>query len=80
MPNVHKNLSLVQEFLKLEFGDTFPLIELLNYGIGIHHAGLSDDVRYLMEWLFEDGELKILVATTTIAQGVKSYSQKLWIE
>ena len=47
-----------------------PLNDLLSYGIGVHHAGLSDDVRALMEWLFEEGELKFLVATTTIAQGV----------
>ncbi len=63
-------IKLVQEFLKLELGSTFPLIDLLSYGIGIHHAGLSDDVRTLMEWLFEEDELRFLVATTTIAQGV----------
>lgn len=63
-------VSLVQQFLKLEFGPEFPLNNLLAYGVGVHHAGLSDDVRALMEWLFEQDELKFLVATTTIAQGV----------
>ncbi|KTD54927.1 ski2-like helicase [Legionella sainthelensi] len=67
---ISKNILLVQEFLQLEFGNEFPLIELLTYKIGIHHAGLSDDVRALMEWLFEENELNFLVATTTIAQGV----------
>jgi replicative superfamily II helicase len=62
--------ELVREFLRMEFGTTFPLIDLMSYGVGVHHAGLSDDVRALMEWLFEEGELKFLVATTTIAQGV----------
>jgi len=65
-----ENIRLVQDFLKLEFSQDFPLIELLDYRIGVHHAGLSDDVRFLMEWLFEESELKFLVATTTIAQGV----------
>jgi len=65
-----EKIGLVQEFLKLEFGEDFPLISLLSYGIGVHHAGLSDDVRTLMEWLFEEHNLKFLVATTTIAQGV----------
>ena len=51
-------------------GETFPLIDLLAHGIGIHHSGLSDDTRALMEWLFENEELDYLVATTTIAQGV----------
>ena len=54
----------------MEFGESFPLIELMSFGVGVHHAGLSDDVRMLMEWLFESDELKFLVATTTLAQGV----------
>lgn len=65
-----RKVELVQNFLKLEFGETFPLIELIEFGIGVHHGGLSDEVRALMEWLFEEGELRFLVATTTIAQGV----------
>ena len=64
------NVGLVQRFLEMEFGESFPLIELMSFGVGVHHAGLSDDVRTLMEWLFESDELKFLVATTTIAQGV----------
>jgi DEAD/DEAH box helicase/Helicase conserved C-terminal domain len=68
--NLSDRVSLVQQFLKLEFGTDFPLSDLLSFGIGVHHAGISDDVRALMEWLFENGELKFLVATTTIAQGV----------
>ena len=62
--------KLVQEFLKLEFGNEFPLVDLLAHGVGVHHAGLSDEVRILMERLFEEDELRFLVATTTIAQGV----------
>jgi hypothetical protein len=65
-----RKIQLVQEYLKLEFGPTFPLVDLVTYGVGVHHAGLSDEVRILMEWLFEEDELRFLVATTTIAQGV----------
>lgn len=68
--NPTDKVYLVQQFMELEFGTEFPLNNLLSYGIGVHHAGLSDDVRALMEWLFEEDELKFLVATTTIAQGV----------
>lgn len=63
-------VKLVQEFLSLEYGASFPLVELLKYGVGVHHGGLSHDVRMLMEWLFETDELRFLVATTTIAQGM----------
>lgn len=65
-----ENIHYVQKFLAYEFGSTFQLIDLLKYKIGVHHAGLSDEVRALMEWLFEIGEINVLVATTTIAQGM----------
>lgn len=65
-----ENIKYVQKFLAYELGATFQLIDLLNYKIGVHHAGLSDEVRALMEWLFEIGEINVLVATTTIAQGM----------
>lgn len=65
-----EDIRLVQRYLKREFGEDFKLCELLEYGIGVHHAGLSDEARILMEWLFERGHIKVLVATTTIAQGV----------
>lgn len=63
-------IRLVQDFLRLEYGEEFPLINMISHGVGVHHAGLSDEVRTLMEWLFEHEELRFLVATTTIAQGV----------
>ena len=65
-----ENVNFVKEFLTLEYGPEFPLIDLMSFGVGVHHAGLSDDVRALMEWLFDADELQFLVATTTIAQGV----------
>lgn len=65
-----EKVEFVQQFLEMEMGSSFPLIDLMPYGVGVHHAGLSDDVRALMEWLFEEGELNFLVATTTIAQGM----------
>ncbi len=65
-----EKIDFVQKFLAYEFGENFQLIDLLNYGIGVHHAGLSDETRTLMEWLFEEEEINVLVATTTIAQGM----------
>ena len=64
------DIRLVQEFLKTEISSEFPLVETLNHGVGVHHAGLSDDVRSLMEWLAESGNLRVLCATSTIAQGI----------
>jgi hypothetical protein len=67
---LHEDIKLVQDYVSLELGPNFPLIELLSYGIGVHHSGLPEEVRMLMEWLFENNHLDFLVATTTIAQGV----------
>lgn len=65
-----EKIDFVKKFLAYEFGEQFQLIKLLDYGIGVHHGGLSDDTRALMEWLFEEEEINVLVATTTIAQGM----------
>lgn len=64
------DLRHVQRFLIDEMGNDFPLAGLLEYGVGVHHAGISEDTRALVEWLTENGRLGVLVATTTIAQGV----------
>jgi hypothetical protein len=64
------DLTHIQRFLVDEMGQDFPLASLLQYGVGVHHSGLSEDTRTLVEWLTERAKLRVLVATTTIAQGV----------
>jgi len=65
-----EDISLIKRFVAAELGENFPLVKYLSKGIGIHHAGLPDEIRYLMEWLMEENKLRVLVATTTIAQGI----------
>ncbi|MEM5785677.1 MAG: DEAD/DEAH box helicase [Syntrophobacteraceae bacterium] len=67
---IHADVQLVQRYLEREFGEGFALCELLEYGVGVHHSGLSDEAKALMEWLFESELISVLVSTTTIAQGV----------
>lgn len=67
---VSENVMLVQRYLEREFGEGFALCKLLEYGVGVHHSGLSDEAKGLMEWLFENEQIQVLVSTTTIAQGV----------
>lgn len=67
---VPEEIKLVQKFLRTEISENFELIEMLSRGVGVHHSGLSDEVRTLIEWLAEEGKLKVLCATTTIAQGI----------
>ncbi|KAJ1827712.1 activating signal cointegrator 1 complex subunit 3, partial [Coemansia sp. RSA 2599] len=42
----------------------------LSFGIGMHHAGLTENDRKICEQLFYDRKIQILVATSTLAWGV----------
>ena len=46
------------------------LRETLRRGVAWHHAGLPKDDRALVERLFRDGAIRVLVATTTVAVGL----------
>jgi len=70
LEDIPSEIQLVQNYLKAEVSPEFELIKMLNKGIGIHHGGLSEEIKGLMEWLVEEGALKVLCATTTIAQGI----------
>ena len=64
--------SASQEICK-EMAETVKngdLKELLPFGFGIHHAGMVRSDRELMESLFADGHIQVLVSTATLAWGV----------
>ncbi len=44
----------------------------LQFGIGLHHAGLADHDRKVSETLFVEGKIQVLVATSTLAWGVNT--------
>ena len=46
------------------------LRDVLPYGFGIHHAGMTRPDRQLVEDLFADGHIQVLVSTATLAWGV----------
>lgn len=58
------------EIVKLENGDNDPLIECLKYGICYHNSGLSSLVKETIEELVRNNKIKIIFATTTLAQGM----------
>ena len=43
---------------------------VLAFGIGIHHAGLIENDRTLVERLFAEQKIQTLIATSTLAWGV----------
>ena len=46
------------------------LKDVIPYGFGIHHAGMSRADRSSVEELFADGSIQVLVCTATLAWGV----------
>ncbi|XP_021733961.1 DExH-box ATP-dependent RNA helicase DExH14-like isoform X1 [Chenopodium quinoa] len=42
----------------------------LQFGIGLHHAGLNDKDRSVVEELFGNNKIQVLVSTSTLAWGV----------
>jgi superfamily II RNA helicase len=46
------------------------LIEALERGIGVHHAGMNRKYRYVCEILFRRGFLRVVIATGTLALGI----------
>jgi replicative superfamily II helicase len=70
LESVPAEIELVRRFLATEISENFELATMLQHGIGVHHAALSEETRALVEWLTETGKLRVLCATTTIAQGI----------
>lgn len=68
--NLPDEIGLVQRFLKTEVSAEFELIDMLSRGVVVHHAGLPAEVLALIEWLTEMGKVRVMCATTTIAQGL----------
>ena len=58
------------EVASLWLGEDSPMTSLLKEGIGVNHAGLPDAVRKAVESDCRGGLLPVIVATTTLAQGV----------
>lgn len=44
----------------------------LQFGIGLHHAGLPESDRTVVETLYVAGKIQVLVATSTLAWGVNT--------
>jgi len=64
------DLALIQKYMEEEIGCPTTYTQLLSKGITVHHAGLSDESKILIEHLIRKGEIQYICATTTIAEGV----------
>lgn len=55
------------------------LLQLINHGVGFHHAGLSNTQRVIVESLFKQRTIKIIVATPTLAAGINLPARRVII-
>ncbi|KAI1766214.1 Sec63-domain-containing protein [Hypoxylon sp. FL1150] len=70
--NPRRFVNMSEEDLQLNLARVKDdaLKEAINFGIGLHHAGLVESDRQLAEELFLNNKIQILVATSTLAWGV----------
>lgn len=63
-------ILLVQKYLEEEMGCATLFSQLLSKRIAVHHAGLSDETKLLIEHLIRERQIQYVCATTTVAEGV----------
>nr|GEV18926.1 DExH-box ATP-dependent RNA helicase DExH14 [Tanacetum cinerariifolium] len=65
-------LAMPEEALQMVLSQVTDqnLRHTLQFGIGLHHAGLNDKDRSLVEELFANNKIQVLVCTSTLAWGV----------
>jgi activating signal cointegrator complex subunit 3 len=67
---LHMSAAALEETLALT--NDANLRHTLQFGVGLHHAGLSERDRELVERLFCKQHIQVLVATSTLAWGVNT--------
>ena len=64
------DIQLIQKYLEEEMGCVTLFSQLLSKRIAVHHAGLSDETKLLIEHLIREKQIQYVCATTTVAEGV----------
>lgn len=68
--HLDSDIKLVQKYLEEEMGCSTLFSQLLSKRIAVHHAGLSDETKMLVEHLIREKQIQYVCATTTVAEGV----------
>ena len=61
----------LQEFM-LDIPLESSLVERLQHGVGYHHAGLSNQERQLVEYVFEQKLISMICCTNTLSAGINT--------
>jgi hypothetical protein len=58
------------ELATARLGDQHPLVSSLERGVAYHHGSLPLDIRSAIEDAVREGQIEIVVATTSLAEGI----------
>lgn len=64
------DIQYVLDLVEARLTEFHPLHRLLQKGVAYHHGSLPDEIRVAIEELVSDGYINVLVATTTMTEGV----------
>ena len=73
-------ISQVKEFLGANKRKYSKIVDMMSYGIIIHHGSIPLRVRSIIEKFINDGFAKLCFATSTLIQGVNMPFDLVWIE
>ena len=62
--------ELAKHYAEVQKSQNKDLKEIFNYRFGVHHAGMVRSDRSLVERMFLNGTIRVLVCTATLAWGV----------
>jgi hypothetical protein len=66
----HPALAALVDFVRLQLGDSHPLVACLRRGVGFHHAGLPTEVQEALEDASREDTLPYLTCTSTLTDGI----------
>jgi hypothetical protein len=72
---VHDLARLIKDTLHV----SYPLVETLPNGVGIHYGDMPEIARREQERLFDEGKLSFLVCTSTLLEGVNLPCRNLFV-
>ena len=67
------------DWLEINYSKDWIIVDLLQHGIGYHHAGLPRAISQYILHLFNRSKIKILLSTNTIIEGVNTSAKNMII-
>lgn len=73
-------LEELSKFIKEHVHKEYQLAQLVRYGVAFHYGRMPSLLREAIETAFKEGEIRFLVCTTTLAQGVNLPARNVFID